>query len=245
MRVLLVDDDRAASRGLVLLLEEAGIITDGVDTGAEALDLARRNHYDLILLDLMLPDVDGCEVIRRMRLARIDVPVLVLSGLSRAEVRVQALGMGADDFMVKPFDRGELIARAQAVVRRSKAVGQTVVRVGSVGLNLDTREVTVAGTPVRLTGKEFAVLELLILRRGTTLSKETLLSHLYGGMDEPEGKIIDVFVCKLRRKLALAGAPDFVGTVWGLGYTVRDPRHADVIETSLAAEVRRPIMYDA
>ena len=210
MRVLMVDDDHAASRGLAVLLEEAGMVTDGVDTGGEALDLVRRNHYDLIVLDLTLPDVDGCELIRRMRLARIDVPVLVLSGLSRAEVRVQALGAGADDFMVKPFDRGELIARVQAAVRRHKARRQAVVRVGSVGLNL-----------------------------------ETLLSHLYGEMDEPESKIIDVFVCKLRRKLALAGAPDFVGTVWGLGYTVRDPRHADVMETSLAGEVRRPVMYDA
>lgn len=245
MRVLMVDDDHAASRGLAVLLEEAGMVTDGVDTGGEALDLVRRNHYDLIVLDLTLPDVDGCELIRRMRLARIDVPVLVLSGLSRAEVRVQALGAGADDFMVKPFDRGELIARVQAAVRRHKARRQAVVRVGSVGLNLETREVTVTGTPVRLTGKEFAILELLTLRMGTTLSKETLLSHLYGEMDEPDSKIIDVFVCKLRRKLALAGAPDFVGTVWGLGYTVRDPRHADVMETSLAGEVRRPVMYDA
>ena len=134
--------------------------------------------------------------------------------------------------MVKPFDRGELLARVQAAVRRHKASRQAVVQVGSVGLNRTAREVTVAGTPVRLTGKEFAILELLILRMGTTLSKEALLSHLYGGMDEPESRMIHVFVCKLRRKLALAGAPDFVGTVWGLGYTVRDPsscrRHGDL-----------------
>lgn len=235
MRALLVDDDHAASRGIALLLGQAGIITDNVDTGGDALELARRNDYGLVLLDLMLPDVDGCEVIRRMRLARIDVPVLVLSGLSRTEARIQALGMGADDFMVKPFDKGELIARAQAVVRRSKARRQSIMQVGSVSLNLDTREVMVSGAPVRFTGKEFAILELLILRKGTTLSKEALLSHLYNGMDEPEMKVIDVFVCKVRKKLALAGAPDFVGTVWGMGYTVRDPRTADVVdETSLA-----------
>lgn len=245
MRALLVEDDRATSRGLVLLFEEAGIVTDKAETGTEALELGRRNHYDLIVLDLTRPNVAGCALIRRMRLARIDVPVLVLSGSSRAEVRVQAFGMGADNFLVKPFEKGELIARAQAAVRRSRARRQAIVQVGSVCLNLDAREVTVAGAPLRLTGKEFAILELLILRRGTTLSKEILLSHLYDGMDEPESKIIDVFICKLRRKLALAGVPDFVGTVWGLGYTVCDPRCADVVEPSLAAEVRRPITYDA
>jgi len=245
MRALLVEDDRATSRALMLLLEEAGIVTDKAQTGTEALELARRNHYDLIVLDLTRPNVADCALIHRMRLARIDVPVLVLSKLSRAEVRVQAFGMGADDFLVKPFEKGELIACAQAAVRRSRARRQAIVQVGSVCLNLDAREVTVAGAPLRLTGKEFAILELLILRRGTTLSKEVLLSHLYDGMDEPESKIIDVFICKLRRKLALAGVPDFVGTVWGLGYTVCGPRYADVVEPSLAAEVRRPIMYDA
>jgi two-component system cell cycle response regulator CtrA len=245
MRALLVENAHAASRDLALLLEEAGIIADSINTGAEAFDRARHNRYDLIILELMLPDMDGCELVRRMRLAGIGVPVLVLAELSRAEVRVQALGTGADDFLVKPFDKGELIARVQLAVRRSKARKQAVMQVGTVGLNLGAREVTVGGNPVRLTAKEFAILELLILRRGTTLSKESLLSHIYGELDEPESKIIDVFICKLRRKLALAGAPDFIGTAWGLGYTVRDSRQVEVIESSLAVEVRRPVMYDA
>ena len=245
MRVLLVEDSHVTSREVALLLEEAGIIADTINTGAEAFAMARHNRYDVIILELMLPDMGGCELVRRMRLAGVGAPVLILSELSRAEVRVQALGTGADDFLVKPFDKGELIARVQLAVRRNKARKQAVMQVGTVGLNLSAREVTVGGNPVRLTAKEFAILELLILRRGTTLSKESLLSHLYGELDEPESKIIDVFICKLRRKLTLAGAPDFIGTAWGLGYTVRDSRQVYVIESSLAVEVRRPVMYDA
>jgi two-component system, cell cycle response regulator CtrA len=244
MRALLVEDDAAASRGISLLLEREGIAIDSVDTGGEALDLACRQDYDLILLDLMLPDVDGYEVIRRMRLAQAAVPLLVLSGLSRPNVRVRALGMGADDFMTKPFDKGELIARIRAIVRRSTAPRQATLQVGLVSLNLNSRGVTVAGTDVRLTGKEFAILELLVLRKGLTLSKEALLTQLYRGTDEPEMKIIDVFVCKLRKKLALAGAPDLVRTVWGLGYTIPDPRPA-VTPDSIVAGLGRTLVYDA
>jgi two-component system, cell cycle response regulator CtrA len=244
MRALLVEDDAAASRGISLLLEREGIAIDSVDTGGEALDLACRQDYDLILLDLMLPDVDGYEVIRRMRLAQAAVPLLVLSGLSRPNVRVRALGMGADDFMTKPFDKGELIARIRAIVRRSTAPRQATLQVGLVSLNLNSRGVTVAGTNVRLTGKEFAILELLVLRKGLTLSKEALLTQLYRGTDEPEMKIIDVFVCKLRKKLALAGAPDLVRTVWGLGYTIPDPEPA-VTPDSIVAGLGRTLVYDA
>jgi len=241
----LVEDDLAVVRGLALILKQAGITSDSVESGEEALDFARRADFDLIVLDVMLPDVDGYEVIRRMRLARVDIPVLVLSGLSRPEARVQALGMGADDFLVKPFDKGELIARARAVVRRNRASRQTTLQVGPMSLNLENREVTVAGREVRLTGKEFAVLELLILRKGTTLSKEALLTHLYNGMDEPEMKIIDVFVCKLRKKLSAAGAPDVVATVWGLGYTIRDAGRAEAVQTWVDPDTRRTLVYDA
>lgn len=244
MRVLLVEDDLAASRGIALLLKREEIVVDSVDTGGEALDLVCRQAYDLILLDLMLPDIDGYEVIRQMRLARVAVPLLVLSGLSRASARVRALGMGADDFMTKPFDKSELIARVGAIVRRSIAPKQATLQAGLVSLNLDSRRVTVAGTDVRLTGKEFAILELLVLRKGLILSKEALLTHLYHGTDEPEMRILDVFVCKLRKKLALVGAPDLVRTVWGLGYTVSDPGPA-VTPNSIVAGLGRTLVYDA
>ncbi len=189
----------------------------------------------MVVLDLMLPDIEGFEVVRRMRQARNDTPVLVLSGLGRPEAKVKALGMGADDFMTKPFDRAELLARMQAVVRRSKGFSQPMLRLGPVELNLDRREVTVHGQAVHLTGKEYAILELLVLRKGMVLTKEAFLNHLYGGMDEPEMKIIDVFVCKLRKKLALAGAGNVIGTVWGRGYTIREPAEfATAVATRLA-----------
>ena len=173
-------------------------------------------------LDLMLPDMEGYEVVRRMRAARMNTPVLILSGLSRPQAKVKGFGMGADDFITKPFDKAELIARMQAVIRRSKGFSQPTLSVGPLELNLDSRDVTIEGAQVRLTGKEYAILELLVLRRGMVLTKEAFLNHLYGGMDEPEVKIIDVFVCKLRKKLAQYGADNLIGTVWGRGYMLRD-----------------------
>ncbi|MDE2580988.1 MAG: response regulator transcription factor [Rhodospirillales bacterium] len=222
MRVLLVEDDPIAARGIAMVLKSGSAVVDHADTGEEALELLRHYDYDLAVLDLMLPDIEGFEVMRRMRLSRNHTPVLVLSGLARPEMKVKALGMGADDFLTKPFDRAELLARVQAVVRRSKGFSQPMLRLGPVELSLDRREVAVHGQPVHLTGKEYAILELLVLRKGMVLTKEAFLNHLYGGMDEPEMKIIDVFVCKLRKKLALAGAGNVIATVWGRGYTIRE-----------------------
>jgi two-component system, cell cycle response regulator CtrA len=226
MRVLLVEDDLTAARGIALLLKSGGAVVDEADTGQEAMDLVRHYDYDIVVLDLILPDMEGYEVVRRMRASRIDVPVLILSGLSRPQAKVKGLGVGADDFITKPFDKGELIARMQAIVRRSKGFSQPSLRIGALRLNLDSREVMVGENPVHLTGKEYAILELLVLRKGMVLTKEAFLNHLYGGMDEPEMKIIDVFICKLRKKLQLAGADNLIGTVWGRGYMLRDPNGA-------------------
>jgi two-component system cell cycle response regulator CtrA len=222
MRVLLVEDDLTAARGVSLMLKSSGAVVDCTDTGEEALELTRHYEYDIVLLDLLLPDIEGYEVVRRMRLARNDTPVLILSGLARPQAKVKGLGMGADDYITKPFDRAELLARMQAIVRRCKGFSQPALRVGPLGLNLDSREVLVNGKEVRLTGKEYAILELLVLRKGMVMTKEALMNHLYGGMDEPEVKIIDVFVCKLRKKLVQAGAGDPISTVWGRGYMIRD-----------------------
>jgi two-component system, cell cycle response regulator CtrA len=240
MRVLLVEDDLTVARGLSLMLKSGGAVVDHSDTGEEALELARHYDYDVVLLDLMLPDAEGYEVVRRMRAARVDTPVVILSGLSRPQAKVKAFAAGADDFMTKPFDRAELLARMQAVLRRSKGYSQPTLRVGDVVLNLDSREVTVGDKPVHLTGKEYAILELLVLRKGMVLTKEAFLNHLYGGMDEPEMKIIDVFICKLRKKLAQAGAPHVIGTVWGRGYMVRDPS-GDGPRAAPSAPAVRPV----
>lgn len=223
MRVLLVEDDSLSARSITLLLKTGGSIVDHADSGEEALELVRHYDYDAVVLDLLLPDIEGYEVIRRMRAARIETPIMILSGLTRPQAKVKGLGLGADDFMCKPFDGSELVARLQAIVRRSKGFSQPSLSVGPLRLNLDSREVTVSGAPVHLTGKEYSILELLILRKGMVLTKEAFLNHLYGGMDEPEMKIIDVFICKLRKKLAQAGAGALIGTVWGRGYMLREP----------------------
>jgi len=239
MRVLLVEDDLTAARGVSLMIKSGGAIVDQVDTGEEALELVRHYDYDIVVLDLMLPDLEGYEVVRRMRAARNETPVLILSGLSRPQAKVKGLGLGADDFITKPFDKGELIARMQAVVRRSKGFSQPTLRVGPLTLNLDSREVTIEGKTVHLTGKEYAILELLVLRKGMVLTKEAFLNHLYGGMDEPEMKIIDVFICKLRKKLASAGADNLIGTIWGRGYMMREPAGDNAVAVPEPALPRR------
>ena len=223
MRVLLVEDDETAARGTALMLKSSGLIVDTTDTGEEAFELVKHYDYDVVVLDLMLPDMEGYEVVRRMRNARMDTPVLILSGLSLPGAKVKAFGLGADDFMSKPFDKAELIARMQAVVRRSKGYSQPTLRIAGLRLNLDSREVIAGDTPIHLTGKEYSILELLVLRKGMVLTKEAFLNHLYGGMDEPEMKIVDVFICKLRKKLTQAGVGNLIGTVWGRGYMLREP----------------------
>jgi two-component system cell cycle response regulator CtrA len=232
MRVLLVEDDVTASRGISLMLRGHGAIVDEIDTGEEALELVRHYDYDIVVLDLLLPDMEGYEVVRRMRGARVETPVLILSGLNRPQAKVKGFGMGADDYITKPFDKAELIARIQAVIRRSKGYSQPLLRIGNLQLNLDSRDVVVEGQTVHLTGKEYAILELLVLRKGMVLTKEAFLNHLYGGIDEPEMKIIDVFICKLRKKLAQAGAGNLIGTVWGRGYMMRDPNSQAAIAAS-------------
>ena len=232
MRVLLVEDDLTASRGIALMLRGQGAIVDETDTGEEALELVKHYDYDIVVLDLILPDMEGYEVVRRMRGGRVETPVLILSGLTRPQAKVKGFGMGADDYITKPFDKSELIARIQAVIRRSKGYSQPLLRIGNLQLNLDSRDVVVDDQPVHLTGKEYAILELLVLRKGMVLTKEAFLNHLYGGIDEPEMKIIDVFICKLRKKLAQAGAGNLIGTVWGRGYMMRDPNSQAAIAAS-------------
>jgi two-component system cell cycle response regulator CtrA len=192
--------------------------------GEDGIDLAKLYDYDLILLDLNLPDMSGHEVLRQLRLARIETPILILSGADDTESKIKGFGFGADDYLTKPFHREELVARIHAIIRRSKGHSQSMIRTGQVNVNLDAKTVEVAGKTVHLTGKEYQMLELLSLRKGTTLTKEMFLNHLYGGMDEPELKIIDVFICKLRKKLAEAtGGSNYIETVWGRGYVLRDP----------------------
>ena len=224
MRVLLVEDDPTTSKSIELMLTHANLNVYTTDLGEEGIDLAKLYDYDLILLDLGLPDMNGHEVLRQLRLSRVDTPILILSGEADTENKIKGFGFGADDYLTKPFHREELVARIHAIIRRSKGHSQSVIRTGKVNVNLDAKTVEVGGRTVHLTGKEYQMLELLSLRKGTTPTKEMFLNHLYGGMDEPELKIIDVFICKLRKKLSEATDGDnHIETVWGRGYVLRDP----------------------
>ena len=224
MRVLLVEDDPATAQGIEMMLRSESYVCDVTDMGEDGLEIGKLYDYDIIILDLMLPDMDGYEVLRRLRAARVKTPVLILSGLNGSDDKIKGLGVGADDYLTKPFDKRELVARIQAIVRRSKGHSDSLIKTGKLTVNLDTRTVDIDGQPLHLTGKEYGILELLSLRKGTTLTKEMFLNHLYGGMDEPELKIIDVFVCKLRKKLTAATAGEnYIETVWGRGYVLRDP----------------------
>lgn len=225
MRVLLVEDDPATSKSIEMMLTHANLNVYATDLGEEGIDLAKLYDYDLILLDLNLPDMSGHEVLRQLRLARVDTPILILSGADDMENKIKGLGFGADDYLTKPFHREELVARIHAIIRRSNGHSQSIIHTAKIAVNLDAKTVEVDGQPVHLTGKEYQMLELLSLRKGTTLTKEMFLNHLYGGMDEPELKIIDVFICKLRKKLNNAtGGENYIETVWGRGYVLREPQ---------------------
>ena len=224
MRVLLVEDDPTTSKSIELMLTHANLNVYCTDLGEEGIDLAKLYDYDLILLDLGLPDMSGHDVLRKLRLARVETPILILSGADDTESKIKGFGFGADDYLTKPFHREELVARIHAIIRRSKGHSQSVIRTGIINVNLDAKTVDVDNKTVHLTGKEYQMLELLSLRKGTTLTKEMFLNHLYGGMDEPELKIIDVFICKLRKKLSTAlGGENYIETVWGRGYVLREP----------------------
>ncbi len=224
MRVLLVEDDQSTAKSIELMLKSDGYIVDSTDLGEDGLEIGKIYDYDIIILDLMLPDMDGYEVLKRLRAAKVETPILILSGLSELDSKLKGLGFGADDYLTKPFDKRELMARIQAIVRRSQGHAQSIIKTGPITVNLDTRTVDINDKPLHLTGKEYGILELLSLRKGSTLTKEMFLNHLYGGMDEPEVKIIDVFICKLRKKIEKAtDGESCIETVWGRGYVLRDP----------------------
>ncbi len=228
MRILLVEDDHSTAKLIETTLREEGFVVDTTDLGEDGLEIGKLYDYDLFILDLMLPDMDGYDVLRRFRAAAITTPVLILSGLNDVKDKVKGLGFGADDYLTKPFNKGELVARVQAIVRRSKGHAESLVRTGRISVDLQAHTVEVDGQPLRLTGKEYAILELLSLRKGATLTKEMFLNHLYGEVDEPELKIIDVFICKLRKKLSEAlGGANYIETIWGRGYILRDPEEEE------------------
>lgn len=228
MRVLLIEDDPNVSKSVELMLQSANIVCDVTNLGEEGIEISKLYDYDIIILDLMLPDMDGFDVIKRLRNAAIKTPILILSGLSETEDKIKGFGIGADDYLTKPFNKNELVARLNAIVRRTRGHADATIKVGRLTINLQSHTADVDGENIPLTSKEYAILELLAMRKGSTLTKEMFLNHLYGGLDEPELKIIDVFVCKLRKKLAKAlGGESCIETIWGRGYVLRGPQSSD------------------
>src|SRR3981081_224026 len=188
MRVLLIEDDSAVAQSIELMLKSESFNVYTTDLGEEGVDLGKLYDYDIILLDLNLPDMSGYDVLKQLRVSKIKTPILILSGLAGMRDRVRGHGVGAVDYMTKPFHKDELVARIHAIVRRSKGHAQSVIATGDLVLNLDTKVATISAQRVHLTYKEYAMLELLSLRKGATVTKEMIMNHLYGGMDEPELK---------------------------------------------------------
>ncbi len=226
VRILFIEDDFITSQSVQKLLQSEGYICDVSDTGEDGVEVGKLYDYDLIILDLGLPDLEGFEVMRRLRSGQVRTPILILSGMDDTMHKVKGLVAGADDYLTKPYSKDELLARISAIVRRANGYSESIIRVGDLEVNLQTRIASVKGQVINLTGKEYAILELLAIRKGSALTKEAFLNHLYGGMDEPELKIVDVFVCKLRRKLfELTHEDGYIETIWGRGYMLRDPHN--------------------
>lgn len=241
MRVLLIEDDPSMAKSIELMLSTEGFNVYATDLGEEGLDLGKLYDYDIILLDLGLPDMPGYEVLKQLRHSKVHTPVLVLTGLKDIANVVKALGNGADDYVTKPFHKQELVARIHAIIRRSQGHAESVIQTGKLSINLDAKTVEVAGKPLHLTGKEYAMLEILSLRRGNTLTKEMFLNHLYNGMDEPEAKIIDVFICKIRKKIMDAtGGDNYIHTEWGRGYVLRPPEGEEEATPAISAKEEAP-----
>lgn len=224
MRILFAEDEATSARQLLPTLKKAGLSVDLARSGRNAIEMLRNYDYGIAVVDLSLPDMDGYNVINSLRLLNVSTPIIILSSLDQPEAKIRAFSIGADDYLTKPINPAELVARIRAILRRSSGFAHPVTQVGDLKMDLNSHTVTVNDQPVHLTGKEFSILELLILRKGVAQTKETFLNHLYGGRDEPDIKIIDVFICKLRKKLQAAGADNLISTVWGRGYILHDPK---------------------
>ena len=221
MNILVVEDDPIVADAVAMTLEQAGYFTVPSTTIQEALEEISINEIDAVLLDLKLPDGDGTRLARLIRAKKEKqlIPILVVSGNNSVDDRIMALGAGADGYLTKPFDKHELLAHLEAMIRRANGHSSLQIEIGNMMIDLHRKVVNIAGKNVALTKKEYEIANLLGVRRGAVLSKASFINHLYDGRDEPESKIVDVFVCKLRHKLEKAGLRGAaIQTVWGQGY---------------------------
>jgi two-component system cell cycle response regulator CtrA len=245
MRILLIEDDRSIAPCIELMLNSESFDVCITELGEEGVGLGKLSDHDIILLDLNLPDISGFQVLRTLRNCNVTTPVLILSALASVENKVAALGFGADDFLPKPFHKDELVARIRAIVCRSQGHAQSLVKIGDLCIDLDAKTVTIDGIPVHLTVKEYQMVELMSLRRGSTVTKAMFLNNLYGGIDEPGTKIIDVFICKLRKKLLKASTgKDYIETVWGRGWMLHEPSEGSSFEMVVQQAFESPSMLN-
>ncbi len=227
MKILIIEDDENLAKNISLTFKKMNIQSDLAFSGEEGLDYLNTYSYDLLVLDILLPDISGFELLKNIRKNKIETPVLILSGLGDYDKKIEGLNQGADDYLTKPFNRDELIARVNAIVRRAKGYSHSVLKISELEINLDTKQATLNSKLLSLTSKEYSILEILALKKGKPIAKEHLLDQLYGGISEPEPKIIDVFVCKIRNKMEKISKKDYIRTIWGQGYMLADIDHEE------------------
>ncbi len=227
MRVLIVEDERRMASYIGRALAEESFAVDFASDGVTGLSLARTHEYDAIVLDLMLPHLDGLSVCRSLRQEGKQTPVLILSARDMIEDRVRGLDAGADDYMVKPFAVAELTARLRALQRRRQGAAPVVYTVGELRLDPATRSVQRAGRPLVLTPKEYALLEYFMRRAGSVLTRTMIAEHVWDFTFAHASNVVDVYVKHLRDKIDVAGTPSLIQAVRGVGYVFRDPTLAD------------------
>jgi two-component system cell cycle response regulator CtrA len=205
------------------VLRQNGMLCERVATEQQAIEYLRLYDYDVVVLDQQPRDWPCDEIVRRLRLSGCTVPIVIVADMASSQVKARALNQGADDFITVPCTTDELFARIRAVVRRSKGHADSVLTAGRAEFRLDRREVRVGGKRLPLSRREFMLLELMFLKKGSVVTKAALFNHLYCGQDEREIKTLDVIVSRLRKKLTVAGMPPLIETVWGFGYTLKVP----------------------
>jgi len=222
MRLLVTEDDPKIASFVINGLKQSGFAVDHARDGQEALDLARTTTYDAMVLDLMVPKLDGLSLIRRLRADKVRTPILILSARATVDDRVQGLQSGADDYLTKPFAFSELLARVQALIRRSTNVTEpTTLTSGDISLDLLSRQVTRAHRPIELQSREFALLELLLRHPGRVVTKTMILEHVWDYSFDPQTNVVDVLVHRLRAKLDKDFDPKRIQTIRGVGYVLK------------------------
>lgn len=232
MRVLLVEDSARLQQSVGTALRRSGFAVDIAIDGEEGIWQAESNNYDVIVLDIMLPKVDGLEVLRRLRQSGKATPVLLLTARDTVQDRVRGLNEGADDYLVKPFALEELLARVRALCRRNYGVKDSRIQVAGLVIDTVAKRVSREDRPIELTSREYALLEYLANRRGAVVSRAEIEEHIYDGMVDPMSNVVDSAICIVRRKLADAGTPPIIRTRRGLGYVLDEPEACAPSEAS-------------